>query len=127
MNTLLVGVFGVLGVLARYYFGLLFGERDIGVFPSATFLINVIGSFLIGVVYSLSAQGFLTQQNLRLALTVGFLGGFTTFSAFSLDTILLVQKNSFATALLYVFLSVGCGIPAAWLGIAITKYFVRTS
>ena len=89
-------------------------------FPMGTFLINILGCILIGVVYSLS-QKFELNQEWRLFLTTGLLGGFTTFSAFSIETIDLLRNQHFLTAFLYVSLSISVGLSAAAIGIYLSK------
>ena len=88
-------------------------------FPLGTLIVNVAGSFLMGVLagYFAFRPGF--SQDTRLFLTTGILGGFTTFSAFSLDAALLIERHSFALAAGYVAGSVGVSIAALFLGLAL--------
>ncbi len=93
-------------------------------FPLATFLINVLGSFILGFLYAISVFcGRLTPE-LHLALTVGFCGAFTTFSTFSLESFNLIREGSLATALLYVLASFVCGLLAVSLGFYLAKFIV---
>ncbi len=91
--------------------------RWLGGFPVATMIVNIFGSFLMG----LAAGWFLARpglsQPLRLFLTTGILGGFTTFSAFSLDAVALMHKHAYALAVGYVVGSVGAGLLALLLGL----------
>jgi CrcB protein len=87
-----------------------------GQLPWPTLLINVLGSFGIGVVWGLGLQQEWFESWGRYLLVVGVLGGFTTFSAFSLETIALLETGRVAAGLAYVFLSVTVCIAAAWLG-----------
>lgn len=112
-NFLLVGLGGAAGSMLRYAVYVLFPVKD---FPLATLLVNIIGSFIIGAViaYSISSEFFL--NNWKLFLATGICGGFTTFSAFSAENILLLQNGKYGIAMLYIILSVVTGIAAAWLG-----------
>ena len=90
-------------------------------FPAGTLVVNVIGSFLMGLAagYFLVRPGL--DQHVRLFLTTGILGGFTTFSAFSLDTALLVERHAYAIAAAYVFGSVVASIAALFIGLALFR------
>ena len=95
--------------------------RWLGSFPAATMIVNVLGSFLIGLFagYFLARPGL--SQDARLFLTTGLLGGFTTFSAFSLDTALMIQRHAYAAATAYVAGSVVASILALFLGLALFR------
>ena len=86
--------------------------------PYGTFAVNVIGAFIIGLVMELSLRGSFVSQELRIGLTAGFLGGFTTFSAFSYETWRLLEDGLFTQAALYVFGSVAVCIVFTFVGIA---------
>lgn len=90
-------------------------------FPLGTFTVNLLGSFLIGLLagYFGYRTGF--SQHLRLFLTTGILGGFTTFSAFSLDAALLIERHSFWLAAGYMIGSVGVSLAALFLGLALFR------
>jgi CrcB protein len=90
-------------------------------FPSGTLIVNVVGSFLMGLVagYFASRAGF--GQQMRLFLTTGILGGFTTFSAFSLDAALLIERHSYGLAAGYVVGSVAASLTALFLGLAVFR------
>ncbi|SFV32869.1 CrcB protein [Devosia crocina] len=123
MNSfLLVGAGGAIGAIARYGLALLVGRFWSGDFPLATLLANVIGSFAMGVFVGLMAKLIPAAQNeLRLLVAVGLLGGFTTFSAFSLDTIVLLQRGQLLSAIAYVALSVVVCLVGLYLGLLITR------
>jgi CrcB protein len=87
-----------------------------GRFPTGTFVINVSGSFLIGLVMTLLTERFKLHPNLRVFLVVGFLGGYTTFSTFEWEAIGLLRDGARWLATLYVVASVLCGYAAVWLG-----------
>jgi len=90
-------------------------------FPTGTLIVNVVGSFLMGLLagYFLARPGI--SQQVRLFLTTGILGGFTTFSAFSLDTALLMERHAYALAAGYVAGSVIASIVALFLGLSLFK------
>jgi fluoride exporter len=112
-NFLLVGLGGALGSMLRYAAYLLFTTKN---FPAATFAVNIAGSFIIGWVLALSVKDELFLTNWKLFLATGICGGFTTFSAFSAENMVLLQNGKHAVALLYITLSIVLGIGAAWLG-----------
>ncbi len=110
---------GAVGSAFRYAINLAIAGRYPGRFPLATFLINVTGSFLIGVAYPLlPTQG---ASLLRPLLITGVLGGYTTFSAFELETLLAPRE----IALLYVAASVGLGFLACWCGLLLGRAYSR--
>lgn len=90
-------------------------------FPTGTLVVNILGSFLMGALagYFLLRPG--VDQQTRLFLTTGLLGGFTTFSAFSLDTALLVERHAYALAAAYVFGSVLASIAALFIGLSLFR------
>lgn len=97
---------GGTGAVCRYGTSLLAG-RWLGTgFPYGTLIINLIGAFLIGLIVELLALKFSASPQLKLLLVTGFLGGYTTFSAFSLETALMLQRGDYTLGLLYVLASV---------------------
>ena len=92
-------------------------------FPFPTFFINVTGSFLIGFLLILLTDKFDAGENLRLAVIVGFLGAFTTFSTFELEIFALIREKYFTTAFLYLFLSVLVGFAGVSAGVWLAKKF----
>ncbi|MEO6537575.1 MAG: fluoride efflux transporter CrcB [Ferruginibacter sp.] len=113
-NFILVGIGGGLGAMLRYMVYLMFKDNS---FPYATLLINIAGSLVIGMVVGYSLKEISFSQPLKLFIAVGICGGFTTFSAFSLENIQLLQSGKYTGVFLYVTISVLAGIAAAWLGI----------
>jgi CrcB protein len=97
---------GAIGAVARYLLATQVGHWLGTGFPWGTFAVNIIGCAIMGVLTELFALAWSPSPELRALLTVGILGGFTTFSAFSLDTILLMERQVWAAALLYVLGSV---------------------
>ncbi len=101
MKLLLIGVFGVLGVYARYFIQQGFSRSWESPFPTGTFVINLLGSFLIGLLLAVFAARSSLSQDLKVALGVGFLGGFTTFSAYSFESLQLFQEARYTVLALY--------------------------
>ncbi|MGC4102773.1 fluoride efflux transporter CrcB [Ferruginibacter sp.] len=118
-NFLLVGLGGAIGSMLRYATSLLVPVKN---FPWATFAINITGSFLIGVILSLSLKSETFHNNWRLFLATGICGGFTTFSAFSAENVVLLQNGKYFMALAYAVCSVILGIAAAWCGFKLITY-----
>ena len=119
---LLVGLGGFLGANARYVTARWVGTLIDARFPLGTFLINVSGSFLLGVLGALLAERFVPHgDNLRLALGVGFLGAFTTFSTFEYETNALLEDGLWVTALANVFLSLFLGLVAVRAGLVAAR------
>lgn len=112
IECLIVGAGGALGAILRHLIGLIPLNPDNG-FPVKTFLINVVGCFVIGIVAALAARNALNPK-LVLFLKVGICGGFTTFSSFALETEGLIEKGSTGIALLYVMLSLILGVLAVF-------------
>ncbi len=118
MTKALICIFlgGGTGSVLRYCVQLALHERIVPYnFPWATFTVNIVGSFLIGMFYALSAR-FNLPTDIRLLLTTGLCGGFTTFSTFSNDSLILLKQGLHGLFLLYVVLSVTLGVAAALLG-----------
>ena len=94
-------------------------------FPFGTLIVNVAGSFLIGLLAGYFAFRPGIPQDIRLFLTTGILGGFTTFSAFSLDSALLIERHAYALAAVYVAGSVAASLVALFLGLALFRTTVH--
>ena len=121
MKLLLVGAGGFLGSVLRYLLGswvqTVFGGR----FPLGTLAVNVLGCFLIGLLMGMAESRSALPPEWRLFVVVGLLGGFTTFSAFSYDTVELWRGVTSLAAVLNVTASVGLGLTATWLGLALAR------
>lgn len=111
LDCILVGLGGFVGTVCRYLIGLLPTKLD-GSFPIKTLLINLIGSFAIGLILAFAAKSKTLDPRVLLVLKVGVCGGFTTFSAFAYETAELMQRGALGLALLYVSLSVVLGLLA---------------
>ena len=119
---LAIGFGSFLGGISRYLLTIFVQNKFLSVFPYGTLAVNIIGCFLIGIVYGLSARGNINIE-WRLFLATGFLGGFTTFSSFSNDTVSLLRDAQYWQAFSYVALSVIVGLVATFGGISLIKYF----
>ncbi|PYE55277.1 fluoride efflux transporter CrcB [Deinococcus yavapaiensis] len=107
---------GALGAVARFALGAFVAARSpLGTFPLSTLVINVLGSFALGLLLALVGRGTLSDA-WRLWIGVGFLGAFTTFSTFSVEVDGLLRRGAWTQAFAYVSLSVGLGFGAAVLG-----------
>ena len=112
-NFLLVGFGGGLGAMLRFLAYQSFKNTS---FPYITLFINIAGSLIIGLVIGLSVKELNFPSSLKLFLATGICGGFTTFSAFSIENIELLQAGKYNIAFFYIAASVCLGIAAAWLG-----------
>lgn len=121
MTVLAVAVAGAAGAVARYGVGVWAAGRIRGDFPLATLLVNITGSFALGLVFTLTTQRLVAHPTLRTAITAGFLGAYTTFSTFSLETFRLLEDGSPALALLNVVFSVAAGLAAVYAGILVAR------
>ena len=113
---------GACGTGCRYGLSLLLNNwLGLTVFPAATFVINVSGSFCIGLLAELFRARVFESATWRLALVTGVLGGYTTFSAYSLENLQLLRNGAAAAALTYAVSSVVLGLGAAWLGMRVAQ------
>lgn len=122
MELLWVGIGGAFGAMGRYLLGRELTERIAGVFPYGTLTINIAGAFLIGVLFVLLAERSIGDDHLRLLLVTGFLGGFTTFSSYTVEAINLAESGHWGTALLYVLSSNILGLVACLAGIVAVRW-----
>jgi CrcB protein len=121
MKIISIGLFGLLGVFARYYCGI-FAARYLSIaFPFGTLLINVSGAFLMGVVWVLGIEKGLISHHTLVGIMIGFLGGFTTFSTYCLEFVRLMEESKFLSGLLYVGLSPALGCLATYFGMFLAR------
>lgn len=118
LDYLVVAAGGALGACLRYFIGGFLLARTQTPFPLATFIINVSGSFIIGFFLTLATERLNVSPHLRLAIAVGFVGAYTTFSTFEYETIRLIEEGHLIHAVLNVVLSIVVGFAAVWGGIA---------
>jgi fluoride exporter len=107
VRSALIGAAGAVGALARYHLQGLVHRLYAGAFPLGTFVVNISGCFLLGLLFSALTERFTVSGDLRGALTVGFLGAYTTFSTFALETVGLGEAEKVGLAVLNVALSAG--------------------
>jgi CrcB protein len=120
-QVLFVAIGSALGGVARFLVGRGIYAIAPTRFPLPTLLINVLGCFLIGWLYATDRDGRWLNPDNRLLLTTGLCGGFTTFSAFSYENIMLMKQGQYSMMLLYMTASIVLSILAAWLGMTIVK------
>ncbi len=116
LKWILIAAGGAAGSLLRYSMQGWFQRLTSGSFPLGTLAVNLVGCLLIGLLSGLFAGPQLIREEYRIGLTVGILGGFTTFSTFGLETFTLSNDGQFRLAALNVALSCGLGVAAVWLG-----------
>jgi CrcB protein len=116
MMILWIAVFGVAGVLCRFGMDTLIPSVN---FPWATFTVNLIGAFLAGLLFVSPASPLV-----KIPVMVGFLGGFTTFSSYSVQSLQLIEKGEIGNALFYFLGSPVCGLAMAWLGVLTARGFL---
>ena len=116
LNVLAVFFGGGLGSLLRYLVNTLFTRYNILKFPYATLFVNITGSFILGALFAIFIQKTDIHPALRLALSVGFCGGLTTFSTFSVETLEILKNGQILSACLYIIISVAACIVAAGAG-----------
>lgn len=118
METILfIAIGGGIGSVTRYLTSVwAAGKFGVG-FPYGTLLVNVVGCYLIGLFMVLSTERFVLSTHWRLLITSGFLGGLTTFSSFSYETLKLVEESSFLPAIQNIAANLFTGLAATWFGI----------
>ena len=116
-TAIYIAVFGALGCLTRYLLsGWVYGLAG-SAFPYGTFVVNIVGAYCIGLIMEFSMRSALVPPTLRIGLTIGFLGGLTTFSTFSYETFRLLEEGELLIASGNVLLSVMTCLVFTWLGI----------
>jgi CrcB protein len=126
VRFLLVGAGGALGSLARYLVSVL-AARVLGSdFPFGTLLVNLVGAFLIGFVQHVALSSAVFSLDLRLFLTVGILGGFTTYSAFSYESIRMLHDGAWLQAIIYVGLTTMFALALCGIGVLLARSLVGT-
>jgi CrcB protein len=119
--TLLVMAGGALGAALRFHLGRLVLHLGIIGFPLGTFLANIVGGFFMGVLVGFLARSDASSEPWRLFIGVGLLGGFTTFSAFSLEIFSMIERGDWTTAAAYAVLSVLTSVLSLFVGIALIR------
>jgi fluoride exporter len=115
---------GAFGAMSRFWITAAAERLYQGQFPLGTFAVNLLGAFLIGILFVIFTERVPSSDYLRSLLISGFLGAMTTFSAFSLEALLLLEQGLLATALAYIFLSVTACLLASWTAISLTRMLI---
>ncbi|MBW6512942.1 MAG: fluoride efflux transporter CrcB [Desulfuromonadaceae bacterium] len=121
MKVFYIGLFGGFGCVLRYLLTLWVQQLAGRNFPYGTLIVNVSGSFLLGLLLTMGVRQFPVSPDIRLGLTVGFLGGFTTFSTFSYQTLVLLEEGSYWSAGANVLFNVTLCLAAAFAGILVAR------
>lgn len=121
VKYLSIGLGGFFGAIARVLLKSVVIVADIGQFPLNTFLINIAGSFLLSFILTVAFEGWRMNADLRMGLTTGLLGAFTTFSTFCKESVGLMRSGALPVALLYMAGSVAAGLFAAYLGVVLAR------
>lgn len=123
LEVMLVAVGGAVGSAARYLVSVWAATRYGADFPYGTLIVNIAGCFIIGAFMTLVTERLSVSPYWRLLVTVGFVGGMTTFSSFSYETIHLLQEADMLRAFYNVGLNILVGFSATWLGIVVARLF----
>ncbi len=118
---IIAGLGGFMGTCLRFLTGKFFHAVTTSAFPWGTFSVNVIGSFLIGILFGLAERSNVISPSMNALLITGFCGGFTTFSSFADDMYLMLQQRHWLSFGLYVGLSFLLGLAMVWLGRSMVK------
>lgn len=120
-TLIIIGAGGFVGSIARYLTSKYIQDNLSFSFPVGTLIVNISGCFILGVIYGLMERGEILSQESRLFLTIGFCGGFTTFSSFAFENVLILRDGNFMQSALYISLSVFAGILLLYIGSIIAK------
>ncbi|EIW18928.1 MULTISPECIES: fluoride efflux transporter CrcB [Pelosinus] len=121
LRIIAVAVGGSIGATARYLVSLWASERFGADFPYGTLIVNVAGCFIIGIFMTLTTERFIVNPYWRLLVTVGFVGGLTTFSSFSYETFRVLEDSNVIIALYNIGLNLLLGFAATWIGIGVAR------
>ena len=118
---LIAGLGGFMGTCLRYLTGRLCHLWELGGFPLGTFIVNIVGSFIIGALLGLAERNNFITPTMNVLLVTGFCGGFTTFSSFADDIFLLMQQRNWTIFAIYTSLSIILGVFFVWIGRSAVK------
>ena len=121
MPVLLIGLGGFAGAIARYLVDGAIADRTGGAFPWGTLVVNVSGSFVLGLLFALSTDRAILPAEIRGPLLIGFIGAYTTFSTYMLESWRLVETGAVGLALVNIFGSVAIGLVAVVAGLAVGR------
>ena len=120
-KLLMIGLAGFIGTLSRYWLSGVVARRYGETFPMGTLVVNLVGCFLVGLLFYLLQERFLVNQTVRTVILIGFLGGFTTFSSFGLQTFTLLQDGEFGLAALNMLGANLIGLVLVWAGYTLAR------
>jgi CrcB protein len=123
LRLILIAVFGAIGTLARYGLQGVVQVRTVGTFPYGTLLINLTGCFLLGLIGQFTLNRMVISPDWRVAITIGFFGGYTTFSTFGWETAKMLEDGEWLPATTYVAASVVAGLLLSVAGIRLANRF----
>ncbi len=121
VRLLLIGFAGFIGTLGRYWLSGIVGRRYSETFPFGTLTVNLVGCFIIGLLFYLMQERYLVNENVRSIVLIGLIGGFTTFSSLGLQTFTLLRDNEIALAALNIVASNVLGLLLVWAGYTLAK------
>ncbi len=121
LNILIVGLGGMVGTIARFLTVLMVARAVPSTFPLGTFVVNVAGCFVMGIVFGLAHRFEWLTPEWRFFLATGFCGGFTTFSAFAYENLMLIENRDYITFAMNTILSVVICLAAVFLGLLLTR------
>lgn len=121
MTYLLVALFGAAGAVSRYALDGWVSDLTRGQFPWGTFVVNLLGAFALGVVVALTTERLLPHPNWRIALGIGYIGSFTTFSTYAYESVKLAEDGALGLALLNSVGMLALGLAAAFCGLALGR------
>jgi len=121
IKILIIGLGGFLGTISRYLSQELVNKLFTSQIPLGTLVVNIVGSFLIGVIYALSEKNNLFASELKIFLVYGFCGGFTTFSSFAYENMNLLKEGNYLSFFLYISISIIVGLLAVFSGVYLIK------
>jgi len=122
-RLIFIGLAGGAGTLMRYWLSEWVAKRFGETFPSGTLVVNLVGCFLAGSLFYLMFDRYLINPTVRTIVLIGFLGGFTTFSSFGLQTFTLLRDGEVGLALLNIAISNVAGLLLVWVGYSLAKIF----
>lgn len=123
-RLLMIALGGGLGAVSRYGMSFWIQERVTGAFPYGTFIVNITGCLLMGIVMTRLNEGGPASINWRFLVPIGFIGGYTTFSSFAFETFRLLEQGLPLVGLGYIVFSVTIGYLALWLGVISARAFL---